>query len=101
VAGGVGIVKNVYIGGIVAISSSINSTDVSTGSLRIQGGLGVSSDAYIGNCHATNTLYTDYFAKQTVVSDGINVSAGSRLLVLDTTESVSVGTGAVQVSGGE
>lgn len=48
VAGGVGIGKDLYVGGVVRILSTVSSTSTDTGALTVVGGLGVGSTATVG-----------------------------------------------------
>jgi len=71
-AGGLGVVKNVYVGGIVDVSNTTQSTSVSSGALIVDGGAGIAKNLYVGG-----------------IVD-----------VTDTTQSTSVTTGALIVDGG-
>ena len=48
VRGGVGIVKDVYVGGNINILSGTASTSTSTGALQITGGAGIGGNLYVG-----------------------------------------------------
>ena len=41
ISGGVGITKNLYVGGSTAITNATDSTSTSTGALKISGGVGI------------------------------------------------------------
>lgn len=77
-AGGVGIAKNLYVGGALALAGALNITDTTqststtTGAITVAGGVGIAKNTYIG---------------------GI-------LRVTDTTNATSRTTGALSVAGG-
>ena len=71
-AGGLGVVKNAYVGGIVDVANTTQSTSVSSGALIVDGGAGIAKNLYVGG-----------------IVD-----------VTDTTQSTSVTTGALIVDGG-
>ena len=78
VAGGVGILKNLNIGGDTRINSTTTSASTNSGALIVAGGLGVGGAAYYGG----------------------NGSFGGTLSVGSTTVSTSTNTGALTVAGG-
>lgn len=47
-AGGLGVVKNAYIGGIVDVANTTQSTSVTTGALIVDGGAGIAKNMYVG-----------------------------------------------------
>jgi hypothetical protein len=47
-AGGLGVVKNVYVGGIVDVANTTQSTGVTTGALIVDGGAGIAKNMYVG-----------------------------------------------------
>ena len=47
-AGGIGIAKQTYIGGVLAVLSTIDSVSSVTGAVVVAGGLGVAKDLYVG-----------------------------------------------------
>ena len=65
VAGGVGIAKDVHIGGTTASDS----TDVSKGALTIAGGVGIAKDVYIGG----NTTSYNSTSGALVVAGGVGI----------------------------
>jgi hypothetical protein len=71
-AGGVGIAKNAYVGGIIRNSNTDESTSITTGSIITAGGIGIAKRAYVGG----------------------------QLRVAQTTESTSTTTGSARISGG-
>ena len=48
VDGGVGINKNLWVGGTIEIDDSTQSTDTNTGALRVDGGVGIDKNLYVG-----------------------------------------------------
>ena len=48
IAGGVGVAKNLYVGGVASISDTTQSTSTTTGALTIAGGVGVEKNLYVG-----------------------------------------------------
>lgn len=48
VSGGLGVAKNVYIGGNVRVLDSVNASSVSSAPVVVSGGMGVAKDTYIG-----------------------------------------------------
>ena len=49
VAGGVGIDKKLYVGGVANFTSTTNSSSVSTGSMVVAGGVGIAKTVYVGD----------------------------------------------------
>jgi hypothetical protein len=47
-AGGLGVVKNLYVGGIVDVANTTQSTSVTTGALIVDGGAGIAKNMYVG-----------------------------------------------------
>ncbi len=47
-AGGIGIAKQLYTGGVLAALSTIDSESSTTGAVVVAGGMGVAKDVYIG-----------------------------------------------------
>jgi hypothetical protein len=87
VAGGVGIVKNLNVGGNINITSGTASTSTTTGALTVSGGMGITGSAYI----ASNALITGNVgigtstpANKFVVSDsgarGIEIIPASNII---------------------
>jgi hypothetical protein len=56
IAGGAGIVGNLYVGGISRIVNSTSATSTLTGALQIQGGLGVQGSIYASNYYDAQGL---------------------------------------------
>ena len=68
--GGVGINKNVNIGGITNISSVIASTNTASGALHVAGGVGIASDVHIGGDLFLGDTSADF--KKIRVSNGFS-----------------------------
>ena len=104
--GGVGIGKDLYVGGIIHSTSTTESTSTTTGSTVISGGLGVTGNANVGgyvnvgSTAASTTTSTGAL----VVGGGIgvagNANVGGSLTVNSVTDSTSVSTGAAIIKGG-
>src|SRR3989344_6479218 len=70
-AGGLGVAKNVYIGGDLEITNTTQSTSTDSGSIITAGGLGVAKDVYIGgDLEITNTT------QSAAINTGAIVTAG-------------------------
>jgi hypothetical protein len=48
VAGGVGIIKNLHVGGTISVDNGNNATSTTTGSIQTDGGIGVVADIFVG-----------------------------------------------------
>lgn len=55
-SGGVGIAKDVYIGGTVNIGDLTSATNTVTGALQVAGGVGIQGDLYARNIYMNGTL---------------------------------------------
>ena len=118
VAGGVGIAKDVYIGGgVTATSITINSTQVTTasivtgvtinssnttsststttGALVVKGGAGIGGNLYVGGEIIANKLTIQYTTVTTTL-----VTTDDVIKTTNATASVSTSTGALQITGG-
>ena len=105
-SGGVGIAKNLYVGGIVDITSTTQSTSTSTGALIVDGGVGIVKNAYIGG----NTEISDTTESTSSTTGSLRTSGGAGVAkslfvggivdVANTTQSTGVTTGALIVDGG-
>lgn len=60
VAGGVGIAKDVYIGGKVNIQDTTSATNTTTGALQVVGGVGIQGDLYARNIYMNGILVGGY-----------------------------------------
>ena len=56
ISGGVGIAKDVYIGGTVNVSNATSATSTSTGALQVVGGVGIQGSLYAGNIFSNGVL---------------------------------------------
>lgn len=105
-SGGVGIAKNLYVGGIVDITSTTQSTSTSTGALIVDGGVGIVKNAYIGG----NTVISDTTESTSSTTGSLRTSGGAGVAkslfvggivdVADTTQSTGITSGALIVDGG-
>ena len=88
--GGIGLAGSIHAGGNVIIYSSIPSSSTATGALQVRGGLGIGGD--INGSSTTvvtvNSIYTNF------------LTASRPIIILDSTESSSLSTGALKVSNG-
>jgi hypothetical protein len=123
VSGGVGIVQNTYIGGllnvastsqlanttvsgITSITNTSNATSTTTGALRVSGGVGIGSSVYIGGITSiTNTSNaTSTTTGALRVSGGVGIGSsvyiGGITSITNTSNATSTTTGALRVSGG-
>jgi hypothetical protein len=106
VSGGVGIVKNVYVGGIIDTANTTESTSVSSGALIVDGGAGVAKNLYVGGIIDTaNTTQSSNVATGALIVDGgagiaKNLYVGGNTAITDTTQSTSTTTGSLQTLGG-
>lgn len=70
-SGGIGIAKNVNIGGNLRIYSTVESIDTSTGSVIISGGLGIAKDTHSsGAIHVLNTTQSTTTSQGAIICDG-------------------------------
>ena len=123
VGGGVGISKDVYIGGNLnldgilttqtivyeykeVIQSTENSTSITTGSSVVNGGCGIAKDVYIGGqINVINTTTsTSTSTGSSVINGGCGIAKdvyiGGQINVINTTASTSTSTGSLITSGG-
>ncbi len=98
VSGGVGILGNMYTGGIISSSLSTNSTSTTTGSLILSGGAGIAGNIYSGGVISTslNTASTSTTTGALLVSGGVGIGGAiyaggnlkaNRLMLLNSTDS--------------
>jgi hypothetical protein len=85
-SGGVGIAKNLNIGGITKVWNTTNSTDTLTGALEVVGGAGIGGNLYVGG-----TIYGSL--------NGNSMQTASYTCI-GTAESTSISTGSMVLSGG-
>jgi hypothetical protein len=108
VGGGVGIVENAYIGGLLRNTNTTNSTSTSTGALVVSGGLGVANNTYIGGLlNVATTITSPTLQGSTANSGTLTVRSTSSatkatagVLFNDNIASSSTTTGTVVVTGG-
>jgi hypothetical protein len=112
VSGGVGIGKNLNVGGDTKILTTTQSSDTLTGALICSGGVGIAKNTNIGGLlHIYNTENATNTASGCAIFEGgvlINKAIyvrGDRTItgtsiLLNTTDSTSVGSGSTIISGG-
>ena len=59
-AGGIGVAKQLYVGGVMAALATTQSTSSTTGAIVIKGGLGVTDDLYIGGVLVIQNTNLEY-----------------------------------------
>ncbi len=70
-AGGVGIVKNLYVGGSIVGTLTTDSSSISTGSLLTAGGLGVTKKIFAGGAiRTTDTTASSSVSTGSLIADG-------------------------------
>jgi hypothetical protein len=112
VAGGVGIVSTVYIGGITRLIITTASTSTTTGALIVSGGVGIAGNAWIGGTMnvagitrlTATTASTSTTTGALIVSGGVGIAStayiGGVTKLTSVTDSTSTTTGTLIVSGG-
>jgi hypothetical protein len=80
VGGGVGVVENAYIGGLLRNTNTTNSTSTSTGALVVSGGVGVGSSVHIGG---------DLIVNGNIISQ----SVGEQIVILEDRKSAGTNGG--------
>jgi hypothetical protein len=98
--GGLGVAKNVYVGGHVVVVNTTNAVSPTTGALTIAGGVGIGGDTFFGGVgNFTDVTDSDSPATGSIIVSG-GVGIGLSLFVGSTNDSTSSATGAVVVTGG-
>lgn len=124
IAGGMGLAKNFYMGGLAVMINTTDSTSISSGTLTVSGGVGIAKKLFVGSdstfeaallvkgnttmqgiVSITNTTVTTSSSTGSLVlSGGLGVTGGMYMNgvvnLQNTSISTSVGTGALQVAGG-
>ena len=106
IAGGVGIGKNINIGGNAIIYSSIESSGTATGALQVRGGAGIGGNiftggnVYINSSLETSSTNTGALQVRGGVGIGGNIFTGGNIYINSSRETSSTNTGALQVRGG-
>jgi len=106
VAGGVGIVKNLYVGGVIDTANTTQSSSVTTGALVVDGGAGIAKNLYVGGVvDISDTIQSTSVTTGSLVVDGgtgiaKNLYVGGNTAITDTTQSTSTTTGSLQTLGG-
>jgi hypothetical protein len=112
VNGGVGIAKNLYVGGnenltgTLTISNTTVSTSTSTGALIVNGGVAISGS--VVDFGASSVIYcnntSDAYINESAVNFGSIISSGGIMatneMLLSTTQSTSTTSGALTIVGG-
>jgi hypothetical protein len=91
IAGGLGVAKNIYVGGLNVTVNTTDATTTTSGALQVSGGVGIVKDVWIGG---TLNVGTD------LIVTGDITSIGGTVNFVNTTVSTSTSTGALVVSGG-
>ena len=99
-AGGIGVQRNAYIGGVVTVTDETPSFNTATGSIVTSGGLGVAKDTHVGG--DLDVAGDAVVSKDLAVMYGLAVTQGAtignKLEVQDTTKAgLSDGTAAAMV----
>jgi hypothetical protein len=108
VAGGIGVAKDVYVGGKITIADATDSTANNNGALILSGGAGIAKSVFIG---ANATVQGASAAAGAVAGNALQVTAGGlgvagsgyfggALKIASSTNATSTSTGALQVNGG-
>jgi hypothetical protein len=95
IAGGLGVGKNVNIGGVVVLTNPSSSTSTTTGALQVAGGAGIRGDLYVGGGIFSSKLTID----ETIINSTV-VQTNDQFTITNTTNASSTVTGALRVSGG-
>lgn len=102
ICGGIGVAKNVYIGGNV--SDTIDTSSTSTGAVQIYGGIGVGSDVYIGgnmNVVGTSTIDTSStISGALVINGGVGIGNDVYIGGTSTMQCTLSNTGSIRINGG-
>ena len=72
-AGGLGVVKNAYVGGIVDVANTTQSTGVTTGALIVDGGAGIAKNVYVGGDLQVTGNVTILGANSAISTTQINI----------------------------
>jgi enhancing lycopene biosynthesis protein 2 len=100
VSGGVGIAKNLYVGGVTNVVNTTASTSVSTGALVVSGGVGVAKNLFVGSTVDSTSTSTGSLVESGGVGIAKNLYVGGSSNLINTTDSTSTSTGALIVAGG-
>jgi hypothetical protein len=107
VKGGMGIVKDVFIGGDLHVVSTSNATAVNNGAVSILGGIGIVKDLWVGGIiysggqAVVTTGTVDQALNQTLQSiTDKGFTTTNRINITNDTASTSTDTGALTVAGG-
>ncbi len=106
VAGGVGIAKKLYVGGIETITDVTESSSISTGALVVNGGVGIAKKLTVGGVETiTDVTESSSISTGALVVDGgvgiaKNLNVAGVETISNTTESSSTIDGALVIAGG-
>ena len=56
VSGGIGVAKDIWVGGTINVRSTTSATNTSTGALQVVGGVGIQGDLYARNLYSNGIL---------------------------------------------
>jgi len=108
VAGGIGVARDIYVGGDVTIADTLDSTASNNGSLIVAGGAGIAKSIVVGS---TATIQSSASAANAVAGNALQVTTGGlgvggsgyfggAVKVASSTASTSTTSGSLQVVGG-
>lgn len=106
VMGGVGVAKNLNVGGGLVVSSTIDATSTSSAGSVFSGGLGIAKKIYVGGGIVSTSIVdaSAYDNAGIILSGGVGIGkklyVGGNCIIQSTIQSSSTDTGSVVISGG-
>jgi hypothetical protein len=106
VAGGVGIIKNLHVGGTIRVDNGDEATDTTTGSIQTDGGVGITKKLHVGGTiRVDDTEEATNFTSGSIQTDGgvgitKKLHVGGTVRVDDTEEAINPTSGSIQTDGG-
>ena len=104
--GGIGVAENVYVGGIINATNTVDSTSAATGAIVTEGGVGVGKSLYVAGLTRLEdpTSSTSSTTGALLVTGGVgiaeNINVAGIMQIESTAESGSTTSGALVVEGG-